>query len=433
MAVQVWVGEKPEHPNERRTIVALANGLERLESLYLLLANFNVGGRTIDLVVIKRDAVFLIELKHCDGKVSGSVNGPWYVESVNGERKRLNPGRKNPYNQIISYYYSLTNFLNDHRPEIVSASKATTINFRTCKRLVVIAPTIQDGSDISLDWRVDVKGIDELPAFLVTEGSPQFELTEEEMLTIPQILGCTRWHDVNEVLTISTPPAEEIATAPPPPAPPTVHLATPTSSDMSITTGRLALAMSILTMLLLLLFVWQAPTLLTNSFDQDRTSMIRPSSGRGVFDPGSEAYASGCVWSGFQSVGKQWDVDERRWISVGVDGTVVSPDIVVTLEQVDYCHQQIVLTWSIHNNSTRTIFFPVSRENITIRDPLGNEYVVSDEVSTPNRVRIRPGEHEQVTAVVPRPVIQNTPSLLVRLREQPFGEASWLVSLEGNY
>ena len=54
MAVQVWIGEKPEHPNERRAIVALANGLERLDGLYLILANFSVGGRNVDLVLIKQ-------------------------------------------------------------------------------------------------------------------------------------------------------------------------------------------------------------------------------------------------------------------------------------------------------------------------------------------------------------------------------------------
>ena len=125
MAVQVWIGEKPEHPNERRAIVSLANGLERLDGLYLILANFSVGGRNVDLVLIKQDAIFIVELKHCDGKIFGDVNGPWFVESANGERKRLNPGRKNPYNQVISYYYSLINFLNEHRTTFLSPQKAT--------------------------------------------------------------------------------------------------------------------------------------------------------------------------------------------------------------------------------------------------------------------------------------------------------------------
>jgi hypothetical protein len=92
MAVQVWIGEKPEHANERRAIMALARGLDRLDGLYLILANFSVGGRNIDLVIIKQDGIFIIELKHCDGKVFGDVNGPWFVEGSNGERKTVEPG-----------------------------------------------------------------------------------------------------------------------------------------------------------------------------------------------------------------------------------------------------------------------------------------------------------------------------------------------------
>ena len=75
VAVQVWIGEKPENPNERKAIIALASGLDRLDGLYIMLANFSVGGHTIDLVILKRDAVFVLELKHCDGRVFGGVNG----------------------------------------------------------------------------------------------------------------------------------------------------------------------------------------------------------------------------------------------------------------------------------------------------------------------------------------------------------------------
>ncbi|HEU5088630.1 MAG TPA: nuclease-related domain-containing protein, partial [Roseiflexaceae bacterium] len=200
MAVQVWIGEKPEHAQERRAIVALANGLERLDGLYLILANFSVGGRNIDLVVIKQDGIFIIELKYCDGKVFGDVNGPWFVEGSNGQRKRLNPGRKNPYNQVISYYYSLINFLNDNRPNLLSAQKAHSVDFRTCRRLVVIAPLIQEGSQVETDWKVDLKGLDELPAYLVTERSTEIDLSRDEMLRIPELLHCTLWSEINVLL-----------------------------------------------------------------------------------------------------------------------------------------------------------------------------------------------------------------------------------------
>jgi hypothetical protein len=445
MAVQVWIGDKPEHPNERRAIVALANGLERLENLYLLLANFNVGGRTIDLAIVKNDAIFIIELKHCDGKIFGGVNGPWYVESANQERKRLNPGRKNPYNQVISYYYSLTNFLNDHRGEVLSENKATQINFRSCRRVVVIAPRIEEGSEILLDWKVELKGLDELPAFLVTERSAEINLTEEEMLAIPHLLGCTRWKDINQLIAgvlpgwhaeqpanaALAPAAETAPTQTQPEGPPTLWQRL--RGSFQGTAGRVAWGMGVLVLVLLGLLLWQPGYVPP----PPRTGALLQPSGPpagGVFAGNMPQQAPNCVWSGFQSVGKYWDNQAGRWISVGVSGlgSEFMPDVVVTLEQVDYCENEITLTWSVRNNSSEVMRLPLRRENIGIRDPIGNQYAIDNAQSRPGVIVAYPGSREEGVAVVPRPVSQNAPSLLVHIKEEPFGEASWLVALEGN-
>jgi hypothetical protein len=441
MAVQVWIGDRPEHPNERRAIVALANGLERLESLYLLLANFNVGGRTIDLAIIKHDAIFIVELKHCDGKIFGGVNGPWYVESANNERKRLNPGRKNPYNQVISYYYSLTNFLNDHRHEILSENKAAQVNFRTCRRVVVIAPHIQDGSEIDVDWKVELKGLHELPAFLVTERSAEINLTEEEMLAIPQVLGCTRWKDVNELIVgvLPTWHAEErqAAASAPEPAAPVPAVPVPLAQRLRLalqtTAGWLAAGMAATVLVLVLLLLWRPAGGVVPP--PPSTSAVSTPSGPaagGVF-AGPIEQSPQCIWSDFQTVGKRWNEQEQRWISVGVSGTLVelAPEVVVTLQRVEYCDAEIRLTWSVRNNSEHDVRFPLQSDNLSIRDPIGNEYVIADALSEPRVVEVAPDSQARGVAVVPRPVSQNAPSLLVRLKHEPFGEASWLVSLEG--
>ncbi|HEY1016765.1 MAG TPA: nuclease-related domain-containing protein, partial [Herpetosiphonaceae bacterium] len=219
MAVQVWIGEKPEHPNERKAIIALANGLDRLEGLYVMLANFSVGGHTIDLVIVKHDAIFIIEMKHCDGKVYGSVNGRWKVVSASGSVKWLNQGRKNPYNQVIAYYYAFRNFLHDRRFDFLSEQKSSMIDFRACKRLVVIAPTLEPGSDIMLDWKVAVKGLDELPTFLVTERTDEINLTESEMLAIPRMLHCSPWNEVNNLVAGVMPDWQATPSEPPEPEP----------------------------------------------------------------------------------------------------------------------------------------------------------------------------------------------------------------------
>ncbi|HMQ32956.1 MAG TPA: nuclease-related domain-containing protein, partial [Chloroflexaceae bacterium] len=384
MAVQVWIGEKPEHPNERRAIMALANGLHQLEGLYLILANFSVGGRTVDLVIIKHDAIFILELKHCDGRVIGSVNGPWFVEGRNGERKRLNPGRKNPYNQVISYFHALTNFLNEHRREFLSEQKANDLDFRTCKRVVVIAPGIQEGSEIELDWKVELKGLDELPAYLITERSSEIELTDDEMLAIPRLLHCTPWAEINTVLRGVVPdtgamadPLESITvvesavaargpapagepTAAPVPPPPPVEPAAPAQAPaasprglygrarraLRTNTGMFAAAMAALAAVLALaLFMRPVRAVPTPEGPAPLLEVTGvPTGAVAAGAPG--ARAAGCSWSGRQPVGKRYDAASRAWTSVaeGAGAADLAPEVVVALEQVSTCDGQIELT-----------------------------------------------------------------------------------------
>ncbi|PDW04760.1 nuclease-related domain-containing protein [Candidatus Viridilinea mediisalina] len=438
MAVQVWIGETPEHPNERRAIMALANGLHELEGLYLILANFSVGGRTVDLVIIKHDAIFILELKHCDGRVLGSVNGPWFVEGRNGERKRLNPGRKNPYNQVISYFHALTNFLNEHRREFLSAQKTNDVDFRTCKRAVVLAPSIQDGSEIELDWKVELKGLDELPAYLITERSSEIQLNEEEMLAIPALLHCTPWHEINTVLrgvvpdpnsiadpldTITTSEATQTIGQPPALEEPPSPAVPPMAAWRAITAVALVFA-AILVLALLLRPVQSLPV-------ADAPARLPEINGM----PTGDAFpiiiagdAARCQWTGYQLVAKRYDPATRSWLSVA-EGAA-TPEVIIALEQVAACSGTIELTWSVQNNWDRPIEFPLQAANIKISDGLGNQYPIDDNASSPATLVIAAGNQARGSVNVNRPLSSSATSLLVRLRDQPFGEASFVVALQ---
>ncbi len=451
MAVQVWIGEKPEHPNERRAIIALANGLERLDGLYLILANFSVGGRNIDLVIIKQDGVFIIELKHCDGKVFGDVNGPWFVEGGNGERKRLNPGRKNPYNQVISYYYSLINFLNDHRAEFLSPQKATLTDFRTCRRVVVIAPTIQEGSQIETDWKVEFKGLDELPSYLVTERSSEVNLSDEEMQAIPELLHCTRWTEVNTLVAGILPrwdgaaipessnqsteaSASETARQQPSTSEETSRPTLKARMRQLLTTwtGRAALALGALTILLLVI-LFRPAAQPQPAIDQAADPMLASTSlPAGGVDAGGISAAESCVWNGFQAVGRRRGAQPDTWNNVGanVSAPALAPDVVVTLEKVEFCDGKIAITWSVRNNMDDTsVTLPLSSDNITVRDSLGNEYVIPTPQTSSSELRVEPHTKQSDTVVIDRPANLNAATLVIKLRRLPFGETTWLVPI----
>lgn len=431
MAVQVWIGEKPDNPNERKAIIALANGLDRLEGLYVMVANFSVGGRTIDLVILKPDAIFILELKHCDGKVFGSVNGPWKVVSKSGSVKQLNPGRKNPYNQVVSYFYSFTNFLNDHKHEIVGAQKANDVDFRSAKRVIVIVPTLEEGSEVELDWKVQVKGLDELPTYLLTERSNGIELTDDELLRIPKLLHCEPWQELNDLIAGVMPPWAETPSEPiAPPAPtstPTIDI--PAAQPWWQRTLRtiqtwpngallvFALAALVLTTVLVRPIVNNGPSFARVAV----TAAPIPT----IPEIGEPLDVANGVWEGRQQVGRKWDSATLDWIRTDPE----SADVLVTLETVDFNNGQIKLNWTVENRRNRTVRMPLVPQNIVITDNQMDYQIDSQRSQPPGVLQIKPGEKASATVIVPQSVRSYAITLRVTLMQQPFGKANWIVNV----
>ncbi len=416
MAVQVWVGEVPDHPQEREAIVALARGLARLEDLYLILANFTVGGQAIDLAVFKRKGGFVIELKHCDGKVIGGVNGKWQVIDANGEIHILNPDRRNPYNQVISYFYRLSNFLNQHRREFLSEHRAQAIDFRTCKRLVVISPSVHPESEIVLDWKVDLKGLDQLPTYLVTATSSEIDLTEEELLAIPRLLRCEPWHDVN--LLVGEVPSPEGAVA-------VEHREAPSTPELpeAKPSPRLQLRTGVvLAALLLLLLVGASYWVLPGLWRQ-----IRHAQGR---EPSPTLVLPTVPDPRVQTPSARVEVVEQ---AVERESAYAGGRVEVVLRSVEFLSDRIVLRWALFNHGTRRVSFPLTAENISIEDNILNAYAVDDALSEPRVLVAQSGERVEGTCTVPRAVSPDAITLRIYVQGEPFEgrPAVWLANIPG--
>lgn len=431
MAVQVWIGEKPENPNERKAIIGLASGLDRLDDLYLMLANFSVGGHTIDLVILKRDAIFILELKHCDGRVFGGVNGTWTVVSKAGSTKQLNSGRKNPYNQVISYFYSFTNFLNDHKAEIVSAQSAPDVDFRSAKRVVVIVPTLEPGSQIDLDWKVQVKGLDELPTYLVIERSAGIELSDQALQRIPKLLRCTPWQEVNDLLAGVMPRWDAIPSDPPPPVPvvkipaPVVETPRPPVTIRRRVQGWLMGGGSLFAVAALVYGVAVRPPTAPGSAPARSAATESttippmptiPEGGEPVIDIRNN------VVELRDRVSRRWDEQGDRWLWERPEDS----DVLVTLETVDFNNGAIKLTWTVENRQNRTLNIPLIENNFEIIDGT-LQYRIDQRQSKPLQLAVKPGAKESATVVVPQPVGPSAITLQVTLREYPFGETTWMV------
>lgn len=432
MAVQVWIGEKPENPNERKAIIALATGLDRLDGLYLMLANFSVGGHTIDLVILKNDAIFILELKHCDGRVSGGVNGPWIVTSKSGSTKHLNPGRKNPYNQVIAYFYSFTNFLNDNKNKIVSTQKAPDIDFRTAKRVIVIVPTIEPDSEIELDWKVQVKGLDELPTYLVVERSAGIELSDQAMERIPRLLRCTPWQELQDLLAgvmpdWETTPSEPVAPVRPPVPEPTVvePPVAPRSLRQRIQgwTAGVLTAFGVAT--LIYAVAVRAPsqplTPLPAAINPAATAAPIPT----IPEEGLPQSVSDGIASVHQRVPRKWDGQSQKW---SLARSADDADVLLTLETVDFNNGEIKLTWTVENRQATTLYMPFSASNFDLTDG-SLQYGIDESRSQPAKLYVKPGAKETATLVVSQPVRPSALTLKVTVLQYPFGKATWLVQV----
>jgi len=408
MSVQIWVGEIPEHSQEREAIVALARGLARLDELYLILANFTVGGQAVDLAIFKHNAGCVIELKHCDGKVIGGVNGKWEVIGANGEVHTVNPDRRNPYNQVISYFYRLSNFLNQNRGEFLSAHRAAEVDFRTCKRLVVVAPYVHPESEIVLDWKVDLKGLDELPTYLVTTTSSGIDLTDEELLAIPRLLRCEPWRDVNllvggEVGLPAAVPQEGVPVAEERPAD---EPAPPVAPSWRRWLLRVGIGLATLALLAAAVWgsgAWRAiwPPATPTPQATAPTLIILP-----TIPPLPPATAVPLIETVEQPI-RQESALAGGWVTV-------------VLRTVEFSPDRITLRWALVNEGTRPVSFPLTAANITIKDNVGNLYEVDASLSDPPTLLAQPGERFEGSCTVPRSVSPDALTLRIWVNGEPF-------------
>jgi adenosylhomocysteinase len=182
MTVELWLGAEFEHAHEMRALRAiLAQLVEHFaddSELYLLMANFYCDGEEIDLALIKKRAVIILELKECDAPVYGTPNGEWRTQ----DGHTLNIGRRNPFQQVRQYRYILMNYMQRRRYEFLNHQRAGQVSFEHISGLVVFSPTS------SPDFRIDiakrdqkwfgVTGLDQLWAEVKDRRSNQINISQ---------------------------------------------------------------------------------------------------------------------------------------------------------------------------------------------------------------------------------------------------------------
>ncbi len=196
MSVEVWYGDKSHHEAEQKTLLRLFQYLYPQREHFVLLHNFFAGqSNEIDLVVLKRDGIFLAELKHVWDHVVGRREGDWKAIHEDGSEVILNPDRPNPFKQVQRNYHSWKNWCQDHAEEISSGlTPSCPADWNDVMTYIVLYPDLTEGSDIEIgDWPVQAVGLPTFLFALVSRTSKKVELSRQEMSRIPQLIGLKRW------------------------------------------------------------------------------------------------------------------------------------------------------------------------------------------------------------------------------------------------
>lgn len=120
MPVKIFLSRNFDHTHERvlfdEFCKKLFSAFHNSTDQYLCIGNFHVGGRELDAIFIKKDAISVIEFKNYGGTLTFYENGNWPITTIqNGIANTIavmGGANENPYQQIRQNKFALLNTLN---------------------------------------------------------------------------------------------------------------------------------------------------------------------------------------------------------------------------------------------------------------------------------------------------------------------------------
>lgn len=148
--IDIYLGSRIEHDSERAALAHVIRLLRAGKLPAVVLANINIRGRQIDLIVALETVTLLIEAKGYTRPVNGGANGPWQLMLASGRSSDVG----NAYVQALT----ATNALRDAMRAFVGSD----IGYYP-RAVVVFVPDIPPGSSLSAgDHKVSLIGLSSL-------------------------------------------------------------------------------------------------------------------------------------------------------------------------------------------------------------------------------------------------------------------------------
>lgn len=193
MGVELWYGEKPKNFAEQSMLVDMYNYLQPRSEHFTLMASFHAGKTgEIDLAILKRDALLLVELKHYWGKITGQREGDWTYLRDSGDEGKM----PNPYRQVRNAHHRWMDWCRANVAKLPLASNsADAIKLLEPFEYVVFFPNLHPDSEIDVGVHpVQVMGLPKFRTELVIRSQEGLNLSREERQRFPQLLKLKRWH-----------------------------------------------------------------------------------------------------------------------------------------------------------------------------------------------------------------------------------------------
>jgi hypothetical protein len=154
-SIEIFIGAPIEHASEQATLKHACEFLSAHGIPAVILANVNLGGRQVDLIIAIDRAALVTESKGSTSAVRGGHNGDWEAHLASGVWKKF----ANPYLQALGEKHALRDAMRSFAGADVPYPNAA----------LVFVPSVSPGSTIPQgDFKVSIGGLGELPAFITS-------------------------------------------------------------------------------------------------------------------------------------------------------------------------------------------------------------------------------------------------------------------------
>ena len=207
MTVELWLGSDFEHRHEMDALCkflgAMVDHYKDDANRYFVMANFIINNQFIDLAILKRNAVIVIEVKEVGGRVIGSENGPWMVRELGAKKVPLKGGgHGNPFLQVRKYHQTMIDYLRTNQRNFLNPRSGRRPALHHVAAYITLSPSIPEGSEINLPKKrwLRLLGLNELHLEVYRERSPELNFSNKEMYTLLQDVLRLRKTDIGKFI-----------------------------------------------------------------------------------------------------------------------------------------------------------------------------------------------------------------------------------------